>query len=910
MDIESSNGLASKAANALSPTRTRMGVLVVALILGVLFVVLVVSFAETDSIRVDPNLPPSVAALMNTNVLPCTDFYEYACGGWLANTSLPPDRSSYARSFTAIQDQNDVLIRSILDEKWPLVSELFDSCMNTTILDMLGAAPLRPDLDAIRATKTKDELLALIGALSMKSPTNFLFPAYIDVDEQRGQTMVLHVEQGPSGTHDVRSLLHGVVGGITLPDRDDYVNATRFAKLDVPYRSMITKLMTLAGWPEPKSAADVVVPFETKIAQAMVPKAALRNPQATYNPMSNISGTFPSMDRVFRGAKILLDDTTRVIVATPAFFQAAEALVTQTPLDDLQTVVAFQLVLATSGGLAASFRNATFDFFGKTLFGLQTMRPRHQQCTDKVNAHLGELMARYGFDHVGLLSGELLHGAYDYPVVLDRGDYFGNVQVLAQMDHMRAISLLNTTVDKTKWSMHAHAVNAYYNPTFNQIVFPAGILQPPFFDADADAAMNYGAIGMVIGYCSSLRRNFNGDGLLKPWWSNDTAAAFEDKAKCMVDQYAQMPVYGNDHTTLLGMVNGELTLGETIADVGGLAVAFQAYAVRMKKASLNGKTYVRIPTWYGSYDALCRDPQVDVVYVGTLHTHHHPHTMLALSHNKHVLVEKPMALNRRDAADMVSLAKAKGLFLMEAMWTRFFPAIQHVRSLLADGVIGDVHAVHADMGFAFPSSADRIWKRDLGGGGLLDIGTLTRLQRSPSSCSFFIDCQGIYPLAFVSMVFPDEAPINVHTVGSLSDDGVDVFAVVTLQYSRHRYGTIQYSCLADFREEVTILGSKGRLVIDAPAHTPTRVRLDRGSDVETVEFPLPTPAPSSSAFNFGGSVGLSYEAAAVGKAIRIDHATECAEYPLSESLFLAGLMDTIRRDLGVVYDADLTPSYL
>ncbi|ETW02599.1 hypothetical protein H310_06069 [Aphanomyces invadans] len=629
MDIESSNGLASKAANALSPTRTRMGVLVVALILGVLFVVLVVSFAETDSIRVDPNLPPSVAALMNTNVLPCTDFYEYACGGWLANTSLPPDRSSYARSFTAIQDQNDELIRSILDEKWPLVSELFDSCMNTTMLDMLGAAPLRPDLDAIRATKTKDELLALIGALSMKSPTNFLFPAYIDVDEQRGQTMVLHVEQG----------------GITLPDRDDYVNATRFAKLDVPYRSMITKLMTLAGWPEPKSAADVVVPFETKIAQAMVPKAALRNPQATYNPMSNISGTFPSMDRVFRGAKILLDDTTRVIVATPAFFQAAEALVTQTPLDDLQTVVAFQLVLATSGGLAASFRNATFDFFGKTLFGLQTMRPRHQQCTDKVNAHLGELMARYfiqrAFNRASLGSIEDLVGDIrstfrgrlernrwmddntraaalskldamtqlvgypqtrdDYPVVLDRGDYFGNVQVLAQMDHMRAISLLNTTVDKTKWSMHAHAVNAYYNPTFNQIVFPAGILQPPFFDADADAAMNYGAIGMVIGHeithgFDDQGRNFNGDGLLKPWWSNDTAAAFEDKAKCMVDQYAQMPVYGNDHTTLLGMVNGELTLGETIADVGGLAVAFQAYAVRMKKASLNGKTYTASDT--------------------------------------------------------------------------------------------------------------------------------------------------------------------------------------------------------------------------------------------------------------------------------------------------------------------------
>ncbi|RHY73519.1 hypothetical protein DYB38_013063 [Aphanomyces astaci] len=186
----------------------------------------------------------------------------------------------------------------------------------------------------------------------------------------------------------------------------------------------------------------------------------------------------------------------------------------------------------------------------------------------------------------------------DYPVVLTRSDYFGNIQTLTQLNHMRAVTLLHTEVDKTRWSMPAHAVNAYYNPTFNQIVFPAGILQPPFFDVDADAAMNYGAIGMVIGHeithgFDDQGRNFNGDGLLQPWWSDSTAAQFQDKAKCIVDQYANMPVYGHDKATLLGMVNGQLTLGETIADVGGLAVAFQAYAVRMKKAAVNGKTYVR-----------------------------------------------------------------------------------------------------------------------------------------------------------------------------------------------------------------------------------------------------------------------------------------------------------------------------
>ncbi|RQM30298.1 hypothetical protein B5M09_002451 [Aphanomyces astaci] len=568
MDIESSNGLASKAAKALSPARTRMGALVVALILGVLFVVLVVSFAQTSSIRVDSDLPASVAALMNVNALPCSDFYEFACGGWLANTSLPPDRPSFSRSFSGIQDANDDLFRTILAEKWPLVSDLYDSCMNTSVLDALGAAPLGPDLNAIRSTKSKHELLALVGALSMKSGMNFLFPAYIDVDEQRGHKMVLHVEQG----------------GITLPDREDYVNTTRFTKLDAPYRSMITSLMTLAGWSD-DTVADTVVSFETVVAQAMLPKAALRDPNATYNPTTNISGTYPSMYVALRGANISLDDTTRVIVVTPAFFRAAETLLRQSSLQALQSVVAFQFVLASSGGLAASFRNATFAFFGQTIYGLQTMRPRSQQCTDKVNHHLGELMARYPTTRD------------DYPVVLTRSDYFGNIQTLTQLNHMRAVTLLHTEVDKTRWSMPAHAVNAYYNPTFNQIVFPAGILQPPFFDVDADAAMNYGAIGMVIGHeithgFDDQGRNFNGDGLLQPWWSDSTAAQFQDKAKCIVDQYANMPVYGHK-ATLLGMVNGQLTLGETIADVGGLAVAFQAYAVRMKKAAVNGKTYVR-----------------------------------------------------------------------------------------------------------------------------------------------------------------------------------------------------------------------------------------------------------------------------------------------------------------------------
>ncbi|OQR87500.1 dimeric dihydrodiol dehydrogenase [Achlya hypogyna] len=298
-----------------------------------------------------------------------------------------------------------------------------------------------------------------------------------------------------------------------------------------------------------------------------------------------------------------------------------------------------------------------------------------------------------------------------------------------------------------------------------------------------------------------------------------------------------------------------------------------------------------IPTCYESYEALCCDPNVDVIYVGTLHTLHYPHTLLALRHNKHVLVEKPMSMNQREAEEMIALAREKNLFLMEAMWTRFFPAVRQVRALLRDGVLGAVHAVKADMGFAFPANADRIWKRSLGGGGLLDIG--------------------IYPLAFVSMVFEGEEPENVHTVGATSaDEGVDTYAVVTLQYSKNRFGTIQYSCLADFVEEVVIVGEKGTLRINAPAHVADRITLSlHGQPSQEMHFPHPAPAPSKSSFNFGGSVGFMYEGEAVTQCI-LNNERECSEYALSESLLLSRVMDSARKSLGVVYEADQPRSSL
>ncbi|RLN57627.1 hypothetical protein BBP00_00007412 [Phytophthora kernoviae] len=315
-------------------------------------------------------------------------------------------------------------------------------------------------------------------------------------------------------------------------------------------------------------------------------------------------------------------------------------------------------------------------------------------------------------------------------------------------------------------------------------------------------------------------------------------------------------------------------------------VTFQACAARSLSSAEEFAKAHGITKAYDSYEALCSDPDVDVVYVGTLHPWHYEHTTLALNHGKHVLVEKPMAMNVKQAAAAIALAREKQLFLMEGMWTRFFPAIRHVRQLLADKEIGEVHHVHASFGCLMDTDNARMWHNKLGGGGLLDLG--------------------IYPLAFVTMVFGAK-PEKVTSAGKLNDGGVDVYNSVTLEYSDSRFATMQYTMLANLDETVTIEGSKGLIHLPASAHTATEVKLIKylqdGTRKETKSlFPWPTPAPGAT-FNYGGSEGFRYEVEAVMKAIQ-NKQLEAQEHPLDESLQIMTIMDKIRKDVGLVYPAD------
>ncbi|GMF13239.1 unnamed protein product [Phytophthora lilii] len=309
------------------------------------------------------------------------------------------------------------------------------------------------------------------------------------------------------------------------------------------------------------------------------------------------------------------------------------------------------------------------------------------------------------------------------------------------------------------------------------------------------------------------------------------------------------------------------------------SVAFQACAARSLENAQQFASTHGIARAYDSYAALCSDPEVDVVYIGTLHPWHCDHATLALNHGKHVLVEKPMGMNAKQSASLIAFAKKKKLFLMEGMWTRFFPSIRFVRKLLADNEIGEVRHVHAEIGYPFPKDEARLWNNELGGGGLLDIG--------------------IYPLAFVTMVFGTN-PEKVSSAGTLNDGGVDVHNSVTRKYSNERFASIEYSMLVQLSETVTISGTTGRIHIQTPAHLATEVSVVRsvGPGKEkstTTHFAWPNPDM--------GYSGFLHEGEAVTKAIQSKQ-LEAEEYSLDESLGIMTIMDQIRKDIGLVYPAD------
>jgi putative endopeptidase len=555
------------------------------------------------------------------SVKPGDDFHRFANGKALDAMQIPPDRSSYgtgaklamlseARLKTLIERSRGQVGASGSDEA--KIGALYADFMDETQAERLGLEPLRPTLQAIAADRTKSDVARRMGATHGVFGMSF-FGAGVEADAKDPKAHTVYLGQS----------------GLGLPDRDYYLTP-QFAEQKAKYETYIAAMLKLAGWAQPEDSAKAIVALETRIAEASWPKTDQRNPDKTYNPYTaaELATYAPGFDwrSYFEGAQ--LGSVPRFVVQESTAFPKIAAVFAETPVETLKAWQAFHTVDQAAPYLSKVFVDTRFDFHGKTLTGQPAQRSRDKRAVALVEQSMGEALGRIyvaeyfppeskakmdalvknllvamrgRIERLDWMGPQTKAQALDklskirvkigYPTAwrdygaleVRRGDLVGNVQRSGAFEWAYARGKLGKPVDPEEWVMTPQTVNAYYHPLKNEIVFPAAILQPPFFDPEADAAINYGAIGGVIGHEIShgfddQGRKYDGDGRLRDWWTAEDGAKFDAQAKRLVAQYnAYEPLPG-------AKVNGQLTLGENIGDLGGVLIALDAY-----RASLGGK---------------------------------------------------------------------------------------------------------------------------------------------------------------------------------------------------------------------------------------------------------------------------------------------------------------------------------
>lgn len=546
---------------------------------------------------------------------PCVDFYQFACGGWIARNPLPPDRRAYGR-FTELQERNFEILRHLLEapaadasDDVKKASTFYGACMNEPAIEQKALTPLEPDLNMLAALRNPDDLPVIVAHLhEIGVPALFRFGA--DTDLRDATQQIAEADQG----------------GLTLPDRDYYLKDDERSKdLRTKYAAHVEKILALAGEPPDEAAEDAkaVLAIETALARASMDRVRRREPSATQHRMTlaDFQETTNAFDWKKYATAAEAPKFQVLNVAVPDYFRALNALLQSTPFDDIKSYLRWHLLHAAAPMLPKPFVDADFDFFSRTLAGQQQPEPRWRRCVTATDRRLGEALGkafveqafspqakgdalkmvediknamRQDVDGLPWMTGETKKAAMtklesvedrigypeiwrDYsPVRVSADEALGNEQRALIFERQRNLRKIGQPVDRREWSMTPPTVNAYYSPDRNNINFPAGILQPPFYRAGRDAAVNYGAAGAVIGHelthgFDDQGRKFDPDGNLRDWWTAADAKAFEERASCVADQYSSYTVAGDTH------VNGRLTLGENTADNGGLRLALMAY---------------------------------------------------------------------------------------------------------------------------------------------------------------------------------------------------------------------------------------------------------------------------------------------------------------------------------------------
>ena len=565
-----------------------------------------------------PYAPSLNVESLDKSVDPCTDFYKYACGGWMKNNPIPADQPRWD-VYAKLANDNMQFLWGILEQdatapsRNPIqqkIGDYFAACMDTAAIDKRGIAPLAPELASIDKLADREAVIAYLGPLNRNTRGTFFFNARSTQDPGDSNQIIAEVS----------------AGGLGLPDRDYYVKTdAKSEETRQKYLAYIAQILTLAGTPpaQAKQDAATILRIETTLAKASLTRVERRDPYKTYHKMkvSELSTISPTVPWPVYFAAQGVPNTSTLNVSQPEFQKAVDKVLTTESLEALKAYLRFHIITAAATSLSSPFETANFEFYNGYLRGTQQQPPRWKRCVRQVDRSLGEALGQEFVSRTftpetkqktvvltdqieQAMQSEIeqldwmspatkkealrkLHAVRNkigYPetwrdyssLTIKPDDFFGNAVRAANFETARDWAKVGKPVDRNEWGMTPPTVNAYYDPQMNDINFPAGVLQPPLYDPRSDDAPNYGNTGATIGHelthaFDDEGRQFDAEGNLKDWWTKEDAKGFEDRINCLRDQYATYVIVDDIH------INSKLTSGEDVADLGGTLIAYIAW---------------------------------------------------------------------------------------------------------------------------------------------------------------------------------------------------------------------------------------------------------------------------------------------------------------------------------------------